>query len=150
MPLVRIEMRDEDDPTSSVHPEMDLLTITENGYGKRTSLTEYLVAGEAADGSVEYRVQSRGGKGRIDIRATERNGRVVAMKAVTEKVGVVCVTEGGLLVRMPVDQISRIGRNTQGVRVVNVKEGDRVVAAAVVPEEEPEGEAVSGEAPATT
>jgi DNA gyrase subunit A len=148
--LVRIEMRDENDPTSSVHPEVDLLTITENGYGKRTSLTEYLVAGEAADGSVEYRVQSRGGKGRIDIRATERNGRVVAMKSVTEKDGVVCVTEGGLLVRMPVGQISRIGRNTQGVRVVNVKEGDRVVAAAVVPEEEQvDAPSPAGETPST-
>jgi len=134
--LVRIEMRDGDDPTSTAHPEVDLLTVTANGYGKRTDLAEYLVQGEGEGGGVEYRIQSRGGKGRIDIRTTERNGDVVAVKAVTEGDELVCVTEGGLLVRMPVEQISRIGRNTQGVRVVNVKEGDRVVATAVVPPEE--------------
>ncbi|PKL33624.1 MAG: DNA gyrase subunit A, partial [Planctomycetes bacterium HGW-Planctomycetes-2] len=130
--LVCIDMRDENDPASCVHPEMDLLTITSNGFGKRTSLMEYLVAGEGPSGAVEYRVQSRGGKGRIDIRTNERNGRVVAMKAVTEADDLVCVTQGGMLVRMPVGQISRIGRNTQGVRVVNVRDGDRVVAAAIV------------------
>lgn len=134
--LVRIEMRDADDPTSSVHPEIDLLTVTENGYGKRTDMTEYLVAGEGAGGAVEYRTQSRAGKGRIDIRTTERNGRVVSIKAVTPEDGVVFVTQGGLLVRTRVAQISRIGRNTQGVRVVNLKEGDRLIAAAVTPPEE--------------
>ncbi|HBS28975.1 MAG TPA: DNA gyrase subunit A, partial [Phycisphaerales bacterium] len=134
--LVRVEMRDEDDASSSVHPEVDLLTVTQNGFGKRTALLEYLVQGEGPGGAVEHRTQSRGGKGRIDIRTTERNGDVVAVKAVRPGDGLVCVTEGGLLVRMPVDQISRIGRNTQGVRVVNVREGDRVVATAVVPPDE--------------
>jgi DNA gyrase subunit A len=131
--LVRIQMRDEYDPLSSVHPEIDLLTVTEHGYGKRTDMNEYLVQGEGEAGATEFRIQSRGGKGRIDIRTTERNGRVVAMKAVTEGQGVVLVSEGGLLVRIPVAQVSRIGRNTQGVRLANLKEGDRLVAAAVVP-----------------
>ncbi len=133
--LVRIEMTDEDDATSSVHPEIDLLTVTENGYGKRTDMSEYLVRSESDGGAVEYRIQSRGGKGRIDIRTTDRNGPVVAVKAVKPGDDVVCITERGLLVRMPVDQISRIGRATQGVRVVNLKSGDRVVATAVVPGE---------------
>ncbi|MDX2115021.1 MAG: DNA gyrase subunit A [Planctomycetota bacterium] len=131
--IVRIEMRDQDDPLSSIHPEADLLTVTSNGYGKRTSMTEYLVQGEGDAGSTEYRIQSRGGKGRIDIRTEGRNGEVVAMKAVTGTQGLVLVSEGGLLVRIRVDQVSRIGRNTQGVRLVNLKEGDRLVAAAVVP-----------------
>ncbi len=134
--LVRIEMRDEDDAASSVHPEVDLLTVTENGYGKRTDMTEYLVAGEGEGGATEHRTQSRGGKGRIDIRTTERNGRVVTIKSVTPADGVVFVTQGGLLVRTRIDQISRIGRNTQGVRVVNLKEGDKLIAAAVTPPEE--------------
>jgi DNA gyrase subunit A len=144
--LVRIEMRTADDPTSSVHPEIDLLTVTENGYGKRTDLTEYLVQTEG-EGDAEgtpaetgaaapkgaFRVQSRGGKGRIDIRTTERNGQVVSVTAVTQEQGVVFVTQGGLLVRIPAAQISRIGRATQGVRVVNLKDGDKLIAAAVVP-----------------
>lgn len=144
--LVRIEMRDENDPLSSVHPEVDLLTVTQNGYGKRTGMMEYLVAGEGEAGATEYRAQSRGGKGRIDIRTEGRNGKVVAMKAVKEGEGVVLVSEGGLLVRIPVAQVSRIGRNTQGVRLANLKEGDRLVAAAVVPPSESAGE----EAPATS
>ncbi len=138
--LVRIEMRDEDDAASTVHPELDLLTVTENGYGKRTALVEYLVASEGEGGKVEHRAQSRGGKGRIDIRVGGRNGKVVAMKAVREDQGVVLVSEGGLLVRFPVAQVSRIGRATQGVRLASLKEGDRLVAAAVVPAEANEGE----------
>ena len=132
--LVRVEMREADDATSAIHPNVDLLTVTERGYGKRTDLNEYLVQQE--DGS--YRIQSRGGKGRIDIRTTERNGKVVAVAAVKEGEGVVFVTQGGLLVRMPVAQISRIGRNTQGVRVVNLKDGDTLIAAAVTPPSEGE------------
>ena len=131
--LVRIEMRDEDDASSSIHPEIDLLTITEKGYGKRTEMNEYLVQGEGDAGATEYRVQSRGGKGRIDIRTEGRNGPVVAVKAVKPGEGLVLVSEGGLLVRIRVDQVSRIGRNTQGVRLVNLKDGDRLVASAVVP-----------------
>jgi len=119
-------------------PELDLLTLTENGYGKRTPLTEYLVASESESGDTTYRAQSRGGKGRIDIRTSERNGRVVSVKAAHESEGVVLTTQQGLLVRIPVDQISRIGRATQGVRVVNLKEGDRLIATAIVPAEEAE------------
>ncbi|HVZ94225.1 MAG TPA: DNA gyrase subunit A [Phycisphaerales bacterium] len=141
--LVRIEMRDEADATSGIHPEIDLLTVTANGYGKRTDMMEYLVASEGEGGKTEYRTQSRGGKGRIDIRTTDRNGKVVSIKAVKPTDGVVFLTQGGLLVRTRVDQISRIGRNTQGVRVVNPKEGDRLIAAAVTPPEE----TVQGEQP---
>jgi len=131
--LVRIPMQDEHDPTSSLFPEVDLLTVTENGFGKRTDLTEYLVASEGEDGRTVYRTQSRGGKGRIDIRTEGRNGRVVSVAAVTPGQGVVLVTQMGMLVRIAADSISRIGRNTQGVRLVNLKEGDRLISAAVTP-----------------
>ncbi len=104
----------------------DLLTVTEHGYGKRTPLSEYLVQSE--DGS--SRPQSRGGKGRIDIRTTDRNGTVASVRCVTEGDGLMLVSEGGMVVRIAVDTVSRIGRNTQGVRVARVKDGDRIVATA--------------------
>ncbi|MCL4196315.1 MAG: DNA gyrase subunit A [Phycisphaerales bacterium] len=108
----------------------DLLTATEFGYGKRTAMTEYKVQSE--DGST--RVQSRGGKGRRDIRASERNGRAVAILAVREEDSVLLVSEGAMVVRLAAASISRIGRNTQGVRLTNLKEGDRLIAVAKVVE----------------
>ncbi len=108
----------------------DLLTVTEFGYGKRTAMTEYLV--QSDDGST--RVQSRGGKGRRDIRVSERNGRSVAILAVREEDSVLLVTEWAMMVRISAASISRIGRNTQGVRVTNLKEGDRLIAVAKVVE----------------
>jgi DNA gyrase subunit A len=113
----------------------DLLTVTENGYGKRTDLAEYLVRQE--DGST--RPQSRGGKGRIDIKTSDRNGRVVTVRCVREAEGVMFITSGGMLIRTAVASISRIGRNTQGVRVVRLKEDDRLIAAAGIADEGPDG-----------
>jgi DNA gyrase subunit A len=105
----------------------DLLTVTANGYGKRTQLAEYLVRSDAGD-----RPQSRGGKGRIDIRTTKRNGRVVAIRCVEESDSVMFISQGGMIVRVAAGSISRIGRNTQGVRVVTLKPDDRLIAAARV------------------
>jgi DNA gyrase subunit A len=117
-----------------VHDDADLLTVTEHGYGKRTPLLEYLVHSE--DGST--RAQSRGGKGRRDIRTTARNGRVVAIRCVKETDSLMMISAGGMIVRMGAETISRIGRNTQGVRVVNLKDGDRLIAAARVVESKDE------------
>ena len=103
-----------------------LMTVTENGYGKRTAMDEYLVHSEG--GSV--RPQSRGGKGRRDIRTTERNGKVVSIRCLEFGGSVILVSVGGMLVRIPGDSISQIGRNTMGVRLVNLKAGDTVVATA--------------------
>jgi DNA gyrase subunit A len=134
--LVKIAMKSAERDDDQEEPDLDLLTVTEHGYGKRTPLTEYLVASESEGGAIDYRAQSRGGKGRIDIRTSERNGRVVSVMAVHESEGVVLTTQMGLLVRVPAGQISRIGRATQGVRVVNLKDSDRLIAAATVPAEE--------------
>ena len=82
--LVKVDMDDPDDASSQTHEGEDLLTVTENGYGKRTPVSEYLVQSEGDNGESTYRVQSRGGKGRIDIRTTARNGKVVTVKAVRE------------------------------------------------------------------
>ncbi|MFO0833405.1 MAG: DNA gyrase subunit A [Phycisphaerales bacterium] len=125
-------------------PSIALLTITQNGYGKRTAIDEYRVQPEGG----KARSQSRGGKGRADIKTSERNGKSVAAIAVRSGQDVVIVTKGGQLVRVPVDSISMIGRNTQGVRVVGVNEGDAVVSTTAV-DAEPAAEAIdSSEIPA--
>lgn len=131
--LVKVEMTppDEDDNQSSVEPVADLFTCTVNGYGKRTSVDEYLVQSEGPDGPT-FRPQGRGGKGRIDIRTTARNGEVVSVKAVRDGEDIMLITQGGLLVRSPASSISSIGRATQGVRVINLKDGDRLIATARV------------------
>ncbi|MAE59970.1 MAG: DNA gyrase subunit A [Planctomycetaceae bacterium] len=102
-----------------------LLTVCENGYGKRTDMTEYLV--QAEDGST--RRQKRGGKGRLDIRTTTRNGPVVAALSTGDDDQMMLISEGGMIVRTKVGEVSRVGRATQGVRVINLKAGDRLVAA---------------------
>jgi len=131
--LVKVEMTppDDDENQTSIEPVADLLTCTENGYGKRTSVDEYLGHSEGADGPT-MRPQNRGGKGRIDIRTNKRNGKVVSSKAVRDDEDVMLITEGGLLVRIPVDSVSRIGRATQGVRVINLRDDDRLIAVARV------------------
>ncbi len=100
-----------------------LMTVTENGYGKRTSIDE-------------YPVQKRGGKGVITIKTTERNGLVVAILAVTDEDDLMLLTDRGKIIRMPVKDISVIGRNTQGVRLITMEPGERVVGAARLAEED--------------
>lgn len=115
-----------------VDDKADLLTVTENGFGKRTPLSEYLVQSE--DGST--RAQNRGGKGRIDIRTSDRNGRVVAIRNVRDGDSLMLISEGGMIVRIPAGSIRQVGRAAQGVRVVNLKDGDKLIAAARVAESE--------------
>ena len=109
-----------------------ILTVTANGYGKRTELGE-------------YRVQARGGKGIITIKTTERNGPVVAAISVLDTEEVMLITNKGMLIRMPAKGISVIGRNTQGVRLITVESREEQVAGvAIVAETSPEAEAVGG------
>jgi DNA gyrase subunit A len=106
-----------------VHSGSTLLTVTENGYGKRTTVDE-------------YRRTHRGGKGIIDIKTTERNGKVVAMLQVTDADEVMIITNKGMIIRTRVAEVSLIGRNTQGVRLIDLRqEGEKVVAATRAPEE---------------
>ncbi|OGS07639.1 MAG: DNA gyrase subunit A [Elusimicrobia bacterium RIFOXYA12_FULL_51_18] len=90
-----------------------LLTVCENGYGKRTDLDE-------------YRNQHRGGSGVITIKATDRNGAVVAIHLVENKDHLMVMTEKGKIIRMPCKDIRAISRNTQGVRLVRLEEGDKI------------------------
>ncbi|MBN2101247.1 MAG: DNA gyrase subunit A [Candidatus Aenigmarchaeota archaeon] len=92
-----------------------LLTMTENGYGKRTEFTE-------------YNTIHRGGKGVINIKTTDRNGNVVYIKPVLDTDEILVMTKNGQAIRIPVEQISKIGRNTQGVRIMKLDEGDKVVS----------------------
>ncbi len=134
-----IKLKEGDEVVALVRADnsRDLLTVTENGYGKRTAMEEYLVHSE--DGST--RAQSRGGKGRTDIRTSKRNGKVVGALAVSDEDSIFFITELGMIVRTAASGISRIGRATQGVRVVNLKEGDHLVSAAIVVDSDSEGDA---------
>ncbi|MGI9015019.1 MAG: DNA gyrase subunit A [Phycisphaerales bacterium] len=139
-----MKLRDEMDKVVGLvrcRDDADLLTVTEHGYGKRTALTEYLVQSE--DGSA--RPQNRGGKGRIDIRTTERNGDVVAIRCVEDSDSIMCISEGGMMVRIPAASISHVGRATKGVRVVNLKNDDSLVAIARVVESDEADEEITGQ-----
>ncbi|SET71382.1 DNA gyrase subunit A [Stigmatella erecta] len=123
-----------------VEKDATILTVTENGYGKRTQ-------------EAEYRVQGRGGKGIIDIKTTERNGKVVGLVQVKDADEVLLVTNGGMLIRMRAREISVIGRNTQGVRLIALENGsEKVTGISKLPEsstdaeEALDGEALGGEA----
>jgi DNA gyrase subunit A len=105
-----------------------LFTVTENGFGKRTELTE-------------YRLQSRGGKGVITIKTNERNGCVVGIKQVTDENDLMLITDQGKILRIPVAGFSVIGRNTQGVRLMVTEENERIVAVAKLAEKEESDEA---------
>jgi len=129
--VARIEMEpDEDGDLMTADPTMSLLTVTENGYGKRTLVDEYRVQPETG----KARSQSRGGKGRADIKTTSRNGPSVAAIRVGPDDDFVVLTQKGQLVRQSAKDVSLIGRGTQGVRIVRLNEGDRVAAAARVDE----------------
>jgi DNA gyrase subunit A len=93
-----------------------LLTVCEKGYGKRTPTSD-------------YPTKNRGGKGVITIKTTERNGKVVGLRLVTDDDDIMLITDGGKLIRMPVDGIPTIGRNTQGVRLIRLEQAEGEKAA---------------------
>ena len=105
------------------YSDSTLFTVTENGFGKRTELTE-------------YRRQSRGGKGVITIKTNERNGCVVDINQVTDENDLMLITDQGKIIRMPIAGFSVIGRNTQGVRLMVTEETERIVAVARLAEKE--------------
>ena len=112
---IRLKLDDRVVGAEIVHPGNMLLTITSNGYGKRTQLEE-------------YPVQGRGGLGVMTIRCSEKIGSVVGIQQVTESDQLLVITSDGNIVRMKVDEISVIGRNTQGVRLVGTGESNQVVS----------------------
>jgi DNA gyrase subunit A len=113
-----IKLRPKDSVVDMVVAEekASLLTVCEKGYGKRTSLEN-------------YRTQNRGGVGLINIKTTARNGKVVALKAIQGKDDLMMITANGIIIRTGLEKIRSIGRNTQGVRLIKLKAGDKLVAA---------------------
>jgi DNA gyrase subunit A len=104
-----------------------ILTVSEKGYGKRTEMEE-------------YRLQSRGGKGIITMKATEKTGRIVGGQQVTDDDQLMLVTNNGKIIRLRMRDIRVIGRNTQGVRLIDVEDGERVVSLARLAEKEEDEE----------
>ena len=102
-----------------------MLTVTERGYGKRTEIEE-------------YRVQSRGGVGIINISTSDRNGIVVGVAYVQEGDEMLLITQQGMILRMQTNDVRAIGRATQGVRLIDIEEGDKVVSVAKLVEKEDE------------
>ena len=139
-----IKLADDDTVVGMVvaDPVLSLLTVCEHGYGKRTllgdgggseSASEEAGEPEASEG--HYRRQKRGGKGLIDIRTTDRNGPVIDVAAVSDADEILMITAGGMLQRVRAGDIRPIGRNTQGVRLISLKDGDRFVSLARIPGE---------------
>jgi len=113
-----IKLRDSDIVKSLevITDDVDYLICTENGYGKRTDFGE-------------FRLQKRGGYGIIAIRTSDRNGKLVSARAVTDSNALMLITANGKMIRMGMDTVSVIGRATQGVRLINLDDGDQLVAA---------------------
>ncbi len=111
-----------------------LLSVTENGYGKRTLLSD-------------YRVQKRGGKGLITIKCSKRNGSLLALRDVRPGDQLMVITRGGIMIRIAIDSISEQSRNTQGVRIINLKGNDKVGSIAKISQDSLANgeEAVAGE-----
>jgi DNA gyrase subunit A len=125
---IRLEESNEVVGMEIVRDDSTILTVTEKGYGKRSTLED-------------YRSQGRGGKGIITIKTTEKNGRVIGMAQVSEDDEIILITTNGKVLRIRTKDISVQGRNTQGVRLFDIDEGDKVVSFAKVVEREEEKEA---------
>ena len=135
--VIGIKLRQGDSVVDMVVAEegASLLTVCENGHGKRTSLTG-------------YRLQSRGGLGLINIKTTERNGKVVGLKAVQDDDEVMLISASGIIIRTGLEQVREIGRNTAGVKLINLKGKDKLVAVErLVVDDSDEGDVAGNEAP---
>jgi DNA gyrase subunit A len=116
--------------------EQDILVVSEKGFGKRTDL----------DG---YRITNRGGKGVKTINITEKTGHLIAIKAVTDEDDLMIITHSGIAIRVSVSSLRLMGRNTQGVKLIQLREGDKIAAATQVPSDNGADDAVIvGETPA--
>ncbi|WP_302604211.1 DNA gyrase subunit A [uncultured Alistipes sp.] len=113
----------------------DVLVLSENGYGKRTDLDE-------------YRITNRGGKGVKTINITEKTGKLIAIQSVTDENDLMIINRSGLTIRTSVGQIRLAGRATQGVRIINLREGDAIASVMAVPASDEEPETAEGQQPA--
>ncbi len=127
------------DPEAEGAENQTVLVVSEHGFGKRTDFDE-------------YRKTARGGKGVKTINITDKTGSLVALKNVTQENDLMIITKSGLTIRMAVSTIKEAGRATQGVKLINIKDGDSIAAVSVVnrnEEEEAAADAPDAEAPQT-
>ena len=120
---IRLEQDDQVVSMEVLRPGASLLTVSDNGMGKRTATDE-------------YRLQGRGGRGLITMKTTDRTGRVVGVQQVVDEDQLMLITDGGKIIRLRVADIRIIGRNTQGVRLIDLDNGERVVSLARLVEED--------------
>ena len=120
---IRLEQDDQVVSMEVLRPGASVLTVSDNGMGKRTATDE-------------YRLQGRGGRGTITMKTTERTGRVVGVQQVVDEEQLMLITDGGKIIRLRVADIRVIGRNTQGVRLIDLDNGERVVSLARLAEED--------------
>ena len=137
------------------NPAATLLTVCANGYGKRTPFGPGANEVEAVDGeggedetssSFRYRIQNRGGKGLRDIKTTQRNGPVIGVVPVTDDDELIMMTSRGKIQRIRAADVSVVGRNTQGVRIMALEDADSLAAVVRVPQEAEQPEEASSEA----
>ena len=122
-----------------VDPDATLLTASERGYGKRTNFGANDASDDDASSSAKYRTQKRGGKGVRDIKTSERNGRVIGIVPVSDEDEILLMTSRGKIQRIACNDIKTIGRNTQGVRIMSLDEGDTLAAVVLVPPDDENG-----------
>jgi DNA gyrase subunit A len=138
---ISIEDNDEVIGMIAIEPEskQDVLVLSENGYGKRTDLDE-------------YRITNRGGKGVKTINITEKTGQLISIQAVTDDNDLMIINRSGLTIRTSADQIRVAGRATQGVKVIDLREGDAIASVTAVPKTEDDEEVndVTTETPVTS
>jgi DNA gyrase subunit A len=108
-----------------------ILSVTEQGFGKRTDVEE-------------YRLQTRGGKGVINVKTTARNGKVVGIQLVDETSELIVISQYGKIIRIDTTTVRAAGRSTQGVKLLNLEDGDKVAAAVIIPPEEAKIEPETG------
>ncbi|MDG0811011.1 DNA gyrase subunit A [Cohnella rhizosphaerae] len=124
---IQLDEGDEVIDMDIVDPEQTVLIVTSKGYGKRTHLSE-------------YRTQTRGGKGIKTLNVTDKNGAIVSLKVVQDEEDLMIMTSGGTLIRMSMSTINTMGRITQGVKLINIKDEDSVATVARAPRNEDEDE----------
>ena len=111
---IGIEIANDDD---------NILIVTKNGYGKKTLVSQ-------------YRKTKRGGKGVKALNVTEKNGSLTTFKKVDESKDLIIITDSGIIIRMPIDQISQLGRVTQGIKLINLREAQYVSTISIIDREE--------------
>jgi DNA gyrase subunit A len=121
--------------------EETVLVVSENGYGKRTYLND------PEDGEPVYRITNRGGKGVKTLNVTEKTGNLIAIKAVTNENDLMIINKSGIAIRMSVEDMRVMGRATQGVKLINLRNNDQIAAVAPVPKAKEDDEQIDGENP---